>query len=120
MSRLFGFNDSEYTISRFEPSVRRTNAMATRAAPTKARAALRRLTPAARSRHPMNMVRMGAMVSPRGAHGVPGARPGYRSTPSRVDSMFRHRERMVKILGVLLAAALVLSLVIPILGSTGP
>jgi hypothetical protein len=39
---------------------------------------------------------------------------------SRVAAMFRNRERMVKILGVLLAAALALSLVLPFLGSTGP
>jgi cytochrome c-type biogenesis protein CcmE len=33
--------------------------------------------------------------------------------------MFRNRERMVKILGVLLAAALAISLVLPFLGSSG-
>jgi len=32
--------------------------------------------------------------------------------------MFRNRERMVKILGVLLAAALALTLVMPFLGRT--
>lgn len=34
--------------------------------------------------------------------------------------MFRHRQRMVKILGIILAVALVLSLTLPFLGSIGP
>jgi hypothetical protein len=68
----------------------------------------------------MNMGPMGpdGIASPH-ARGPRGP-IGIRIHPSRVGRMFRHRERMVKILGVLLAAALVLSLVIPILGSTGP
>jgi hypothetical protein len=35
--------------------------------------------------------------------------------PPRVSSMFRNRERMVKILGVFLAVALVLGLILPFL-----
>jgi len=37
------------------------------------------------------------------------------TAPPRVSSMFRNRQRMVKILGVLLAAALVLGLILPLL-----
>lgn len=50
---------------------------------------------------------------------VIGDRVAHSPRFSRVSPMFRNRERVVKVLGVLLAAALAISLVLPFLGSSG-